>query len=64
LMNYYRIAESGMERATKTYYCFTGGIASRLLPFLEIDLNLGAVVIDSQLKPRAGITAVVLLKAM
>ena len=64
LMNYYRIAESGMERATKTYYCFTGGLASRLLPFLEIDLNLGAVVIDSQLKPRAGITAVVLLKAM
>lgn len=64
LMNYYRIAESGMERATKTYYCFTGGIASRLLPFLEIDLNLGAVVIDSQIKPRAGITAVVLLKAM
>ena len=64
LMNYYRVAESGMERATKTYYCFTSGFSSRIIPNFEIDLNLGAALIDEKLKPRAGISAVILLNAM
>lgn len=63
LMNYYRIAETQQERTNKTYYCFTVGVSPRLLPFLELDLNLGGVLINGNVKPRASISAVLLLKA-
>jgi len=62
-MNYYQISELQNERVSKAYYCFTAGISPRLLPFLEMDLNLGGVVINGDIKPRASVSAVLLLKA-
>ena len=62
-MNYYQVSEIQQERANKGYYCFTAGISPRLLPFLELDLNLGGVVINGDVKPRASVSAVLLLKA-
>lgn len=62
-MNYYQVSELQKERASKAYYCFTAGVSPRLLPFLELDLNLGGVVINGDIKPRASVSAVLLLKA-
>jgi hypothetical protein len=62
-MNYYQVSEIQQERASKAYYCFTAGVSPRLLPFLELDFNLGGVVINGDVKPRASVSAVLLLKA-
>jgi hypothetical protein len=62
-MNYYQVSEIQQERASKAYYCFTAGVSPRLLPFLELDLNLGGVVINGDVKPRASVSAVLLLQA-
>lgn len=61
MMNYFTRANQH-DRATQFYYTFTTGLSVRVLPFLELDLNMGTIVINQQFRPRASASAVFLLK--
>jgi hypothetical protein len=62
-MNYNQMVDGEKKLGSKLYYSFTTGLSPRLLPFLEMDLNVSWLWFGNQLVPRANVNLVWLIKA-
>lgn len=62
----YQVAENdlvGFKTRNKSYFLLTTGLAPRVLPFMDLEMNLSWLMIDSRLSPRVSVCLLFLIKA-